>query len=99
MTSNHEGWGLVLTEAMQFGCIPVAFDSFESIHEIIRDGENGLLVKPFHVYMYANKIFKLANSPIIQEYRKNALNSMEKLIPSNIINQWMTLFHWIIKEI
>ena len=99
MSSNHEGWGLVLTEAMQFGCIPVAFDSFESIHEIIRDGENGLLVKPFHVDMYANKIFKLANSPIIQEYRKNALNSMEKLIPSNIINQWMTLFHWIIKEI
>lgn len=99
MTSNHEGWGLVLTEAMQYGCVPVAFDSFESIHEIIRDGENGFLVKPFHTDMYANKILKLANSPIIQEYKENALNSIEKFIPSNIINQWMALFHWVINEI
>lgn len=97
MTSNHEGWGLVLTEAMQYGCVPVAFDSFESIHEIIEDGKNGSLVKPFDTDMYANKILNLANGSIIEEYRENALASMEKFTPSNIINQWMLLFRWTIK--
>ena len=97
MTSNHEGWGLVLTEAMQFGCVPVAFDSFESIHEIIRDGENGFLVSPFRIDMYVSKILMLANSPIIHKYRENALDSMKELTPANIINQWMNLFHEVIK--
>lgn len=97
MTSNHEGWGLVLTEAMQYGCVPVAFDSFESIHEIIEDGKNGFLVKPFDTDMYANKILNLANGSIIEKYRENALASMEKFTPSNIINQWMLLFRWTIK--
>ena len=31
MTSNFEGWGLVLTEAMQFGCVPIAFNSFGTL--------------------------------------------------------------------
>lgn len=97
MTSNHEGWGLVLTETMQYGCVPVAFDSFESIHEIIEDGKNGFLVKPFDTNMYANKILNLANGSIIEKYRENALASMEKFTPSNIINQWMLLFRWTIK--
>ena len=38
MTSSFEGWGLVLTEAMASGCIPMAFDSYLSVRDIIEDG-------------------------------------------------------------
>lgn len=98
MTSNHEGFPMVLTEAMQYGCIPVAFDSFESIHEIIEDDKNGVLVKPFDMDMYAKRILGLTNSPILEEYRENALRSMKKLTPFIIINQWMSLFRLTIKD-
>ena len=35
MTSALEGWGLTITEAQQFGVVPVAFDSYPSLHEVI----------------------------------------------------------------
>ena len=91
MTSNHEGWGLVLTEAMQYGCVPVAFDSFESIREIIQDGQNGFLVKPFDLDSYAENIVRLARGGL-ENYVANAVNSMERLVPETIAKQWVTLF-------
>ncbi|MFS2832865.1 glycosyltransferase [Bacteroides uniformis] len=97
MTSNHEGWGLVLTEAMQHGCIPVAFDSFESIHEIIEDGKNGFLVKPFDTDMYANRILHLAENNR-KEYVINVINSMERLTPQNIVKLWIELFNSILTK-
>lgn len=92
MTSNHEGWGLVLTEAMQYGCVPIAFDSFESVHEIIEDGKNGFLIKPFDMDMYANKILYLAKSDM-GKYVDNVINSMERLVPETIAKQWLKLFN------
>lgn len=47
LTSLYEGWGMVLTEAMASECVPVAFDSYESIHDIINSGENGFLIPAF----------------------------------------------------
>lgn len=43
LTSDFEGFGLVLVEAMAYGCVPVAYASFTSVHDIIDDG-NGLTV-------------------------------------------------------
>lgn len=97
MTSNHEGWGLVLTEAMQYGCIPVAFDSFESIHEIIEDGKNGSLVKPFDIDMYVKRILHLAEKSR-KEYVINVINSMERLTPQNIVKLWIELFNSILTK-
>lgn len=42
--SKREGWGLVLVEAQSHGCVPVAFESYSSIRDIITHGKNGLLV-------------------------------------------------------
>ena len=92
LTSNHEGWGLVLTEAMQFGCVPIAFDSFESIHEIIEDGKNGFLVKPFDMDKYADKVLRLADNFKV-DYVMNVMNSMERLMPENVVKLWIRLFN------
>lgn len=35
-TSVAEGWGLVLVEAMQYGCVPMAFDSYASVMILLR---------------------------------------------------------------
>lgn len=32
---------------MQFGCVPIAFDSFPAVHDVIISGETGGLIKSF----------------------------------------------------
>ena len=92
MTSNHEGFPMVLTEAMQYGCVPVAFDSFESIHEIIEDGKNGFLVKPFDMDKYADMVLRLVDNFKV-DYVMNVMNSMERLMPENVVKLWIRLFN------
>lgn len=92
LTSNHEGWGLVLTEAMQFGCIPIAFDSFESVHDIIDDGKNGFLVKPFDLDMYADKIRILSDNIDLDKVVLDTVNSVYKFTPEIIVKEWISLF-------
>lgn len=59
MTSSFEGFPMVLIEAMQFGCVPIAFDSFEAIHDVIIPEKTGELVKPFKIKDYINKLSNL----------------------------------------
>jgi len=59
MTSSFEGFPMVLVEAMQFGCVPIAFDSFEAIHDVIIPEKTGELVKPFKIKDYINKLSNL----------------------------------------
>ena len=47
---------MVLTEAMTFGAVPVAFNSYAAITDIIDDGKNGLLVPPFSHKEFARKL-------------------------------------------
>ncbi|MGP5227058.1 glycosyltransferase [Arthrobacter rhombi] len=44
LTSQSEGFGLVLVEAMAAGCIPIAYDVKYGPREIIEHGVNGFLV-------------------------------------------------------
>lgn len=90
MTSNHEGWGLVLTEAMQYGCVPIAFDSYESVHDIIINGYNGFIVKPFDLKEFSEKINFLAESGI-STFSHNAISSVEKFSPQNIARKWLNV--------
>lgn len=48
LTSNVEGWPLVLNEAMAFGCVPIVYDSFAAASDIIQDKFNGRLIEPFN---------------------------------------------------
>lgn len=44
MTSDVEGFGMTLVEAMSAGCVPVAMNSFSALHDIISDKLNGMIV-------------------------------------------------------
>lgn len=63
MTSNYEGFSMVLVEAMQYGCIPFAFDSFTALNDIIDDGKNGFIIKSFDEDKYAKQIMEFINYP------------------------------------
>lgn len=44
LTSDFEGFPLVLAEAMSFGVVPVVYNSFAAVNDIIDDGKTGVIV-------------------------------------------------------
>lgn len=98
MTSNFEGFPMVLPEAMAFGVVPFAFDSFPAVHDIIEDGKTGVLVKPFSIKEYADKLAQLMDD--WKERARMSENCMKDVVRfklDNIIDQWIKLFN-ILKE-
>lgn len=93
MTSEFEGFGLVLTEAAAFSCVPMAFDSFEAVHDIITDKENGRLIKAFDVDAYAEALAELIeNKDYRMKLAENAKRDVKKFGPDVVMDEWEKLF-------
>lgn len=97
LTSEFEGFGLVLVEGMTFGVVPVAYGSYDSVYDIIEDGVNGYIVKPLNG-VFSQELMIEAIKKIINDRERTkamALKSMqigEKFQKDVIIKQWETLF-------
>ena len=100
MTSTFEGFGLVLTEAMQFGAVPMAFSSFESVFDIIEDGITGYVIQPFDLKLYAQRLeFIMMESRQREIMAKNAQKFVnEKFSDEHITEKWISLFNKIINH-
>lgn len=93
LTSSSEGFGMVLVESMQYGCIPVLFDSFPAASEIVDDSVNGCLVKPFNKKDFAHKLSMLMGKEEERERIAIAAKSKALQYDINPISQkWMELF-------
>lgn len=96
MTSSYEGWGLVLTEAMSFGCVPVAYNSYSSLADILTDGENGYCIPPYHRSEYVAKLEYLVEHPSARDrLARNAIESVKKFQMDTIGKKWESLFQQI----
>ncbi len=93
MTSNYEGFGMTLTEALQYGCIPIAFNTYSAVKDIIQDGNNGYLIAPGDEKTYACKILSLIHDEKLRSaLMQNGLNSIAKFQIEAIGQQWLDLF-------
>ena len=92
MVSAYEGWGLTLTEAQQCGCVPIAFDSFGAVHDIIDGGKNGIIVPERDVDEYVVQLKRLMNNPDeLKRMSENAQKDCMLFSRENIAKQWKTL--------
>lgn len=99
MTSRYEGFGMTLTEALQMGCIPIAFDTYTSLHDIITDSENGYIVDKNKYDEYINKLeFLMENKEIRMKMAKNAITSSKRFSIDVIGKQWCNLINIIENE-
>lgn len=91
-TSQFEGFGLVLIEAMQFG-VPVIAFSAVGVNSIVENDYNGFLVEFGNIDEYVIKLKTLLRS---YDMRKtisgNAQDRLYKFSKSNIMKKWTTLF-------
>ena len=83
---------MVITEGMQYGCIPITFDSYGAAREIIDDGVNGCLVPSFRIKEYANRLEELMDD---EEKRVSmAMNAQKKVKAFSaeiVADQWEKL--------
>lgn len=93
MTSSFEGLPLTLIEAMQHGVIPVAFNSFVSITDIIDDKVNGCLITPFDIHEYVNTLSKLMSSQEeLERYSAEVEQRVKRFDLSIVGEQWLNIF-------
>lgn len=89
MTSAYEGWGLTLTEAQQFGCVPIAIRSFSSLSDIISNGINGIILESTSITKYADVLMHLMNDENLQSsMAQNAILQSAKFELNSIVDLW-----------
>ncbi len=92
-TSTIEGLPMVLIEGISFGCIPVSFDSYNSVYDIIEDHKNGFIIKSYKLKDYEKKLRLLMNNSNLRENMSNeAIESSHKFEIDTIASQWNLLF-------
>lgn len=81
---------MVLVEALGKGCVPVAYDSFEAVHDIIKDGINGFCVPKFDVGALTAKIQSLIDNPqVLKTMRLEGPQSIEQFGGDVIADKWI----------
>ncbi len=92
MTSTHEGFGMVLIEAMSKGCIPMAFDSFSTVRDIIKDDRQ--LVSPFSLKEYAQKLMGIMkDSELRRELACSGYQNVINFKIDKVVDRWEMLFN------
>lgn len=92
LSSNYEGFCLVIVEAMACG-LPVVATNVGAIPEIIKDRENGLLVKPNDPDEFAKAIIEIIeNKDMRKMISSNAINDAKKYNFENTVKKYEDLY-------
>lgn len=93
MTSNYEGFGMVLVEAMACGVPGIAFDCKCGPKDIIRNGVNGLLVQNGDIKGLAEAMMKLmGNESLRKEMSVHARDVIYTYSEERVMARWVSLF-------
>lgn len=91
MASEFEGFPMTLVEAQQMGCVPIAFNSFNSLKEVIKDGENGIIVPNNEREQYINAVLSLMkDSDRRKRMAVQATIDCKRYCKKEICDQWKT---------
>ena len=97
LTSEFEGFPLVLAECMSFGVVPVVYGSYSAVYDIIDDDVNGLIIpkanEGFNAAIMAERIKNIIEDN--NKRNKMALAAIEKsknYSIDKIYDQWKVVF-------
>lgn len=93
-SSNYEGWGLVLTEAMQHGVVPVSFDASDVTKDILCDGKAGILVSSYNLKNFERSLMHLmSDEDLTKQLSISAQQYVKRFNISAVADMWEDLFH------
>lgn len=93
MSSNYEGFPMVMIEAMASGLPVVSFDFKCGPKDIIDDGKNGIIVHDGDIEGLANAMMKLMDNQTLRKtMSENAKKVVDTYSEENVMKQWLDLF-------
>ncbi len=99
LSSQHEGFPNVLSEAMANGMACVSFDIVTGPSEIIVDGIDGLIVEDQDVDELALGLSKLIEcSDLRYRFGLNAIDHITRFEKSKIVDKWESMFQCVINN-
>lgn len=92
LSSRHEGFGLVLTEAMACGLAIVSFACETGPRELLADGSTAILAAPEDVDALAQALLRVMQSePLRQHLSGNARTEARRFDPDRVAARWEQL--------
>lgn len=97
LTSEYEGFGLVLIEGMAYGTVPVALGSYSSVFDIIQNEENGFVIPynrsvGFNPEIMAQQMeLLMQNESLLKKMSQNAISSSKAYSMDKVYDRWMLL--------
>lgn len=93
MTSGWEGLPMSLLEAQQYGCVPIAYESFSALPDIITNGETGYRIPAFREREFISKLTYLMTHEVeCERMAHNCVQHASRFRVSDIANRWLTIF-------
>lgn len=94
LTSEFEGFPLVLAECMSFGVVPVVYGSYSAVYDIIEDGKDGIIVPKTDEGFNAIEMAKrtgdiMRDSEKINNMALAAIDKSKNYSVDKIYEQWM----------
>lgn len=97
LTSEYEGFPLVLAECMSFGVVPAVYGSYSAVYDIVNDGVNGIVFPynkdGFFAEDAARQIGKIMNdAAVYNDMAKKAIETSKKYSVDEIYKSWKVTF-------
>lgn len=94
VTSNTEGFSLVTVEASQNYVVPIAFDSFTAVTDVILNGITGYIVPTFDIDAYTNRLRQLMSNPnLLNQMAESAHDYVQVFNMDRVAPRWYELFN------
>lgn len=88
----YEGFGLSIQESMQYGCVPIAYDSKYGIRALIRDGVDGLVIDRSNVNeLAASILLLLRNDKLRVQLASECPSVYERFSEKFVVDKWTNL--------
>ena len=94
MTSAYEGWGMTLTESMQYGNVPIVYNTYSAVTDIIDNEKNGYIVEDNNQTKFIEKLKHLMNNDAVRkQMAEQAIEKVKSFTAPVIAKKWIDLFN------
>lgn len=94
MASNWEGMPMTILEAKQMGCVPIVYNSFASINELVQDGIDGFIIQDNDDVDFVDKLISLTqNNETLVKMCLAGFDNAKLFSKEYISKKWLNLFN------